>query len=305
MRQVAAALASVHATGLVHGDLKLKNVVRVVGADGNRVLKLIDFDAAVEFGGVAGAKTSTGVCPPELFDPVPPHPVRNDLAAAASFDVWSFGVVLYTLLAGGSLFRVDRDDNVAPRDELTNLAVWSEVQLDSVLSQSQIQSPDAKVLLKQLLHPDPARRPTMRTVLEHGFFNIKNVIVGSVRATSVISRSEPAQKGKAWVCYGGFYFTAGSGDKESRHDEVYAQNPLLELAVGTADDPRAAVMDCTQGGGGELARGESEATKQRQAQYSANEMRLALWMAKELQMAENMPAVRLVVVAGVVVVVVP
>ena len=125
------------------------------------------------------------------------------------------------------------------------------------------------------------------------------LLARSWAAAGDFAGSEPFQflflDGGAAQAASGGAFTAGSGDKESRHDEVHAQNPLLELAVGTAGDPRAAVMGCTQGGGGELAPGESEATKQRQAQCSANETRLALRMAKELQMAENMPAVRLVV----------
>ena len=138
------------------------------------MLKLIHFDAAVEFGGFAGAKTSTGVCPPELFDKDPPHPVRKDLPAAASFDVWSFGVVLYTMLAGDSLFRVNRDDNIQPL-ELKNLVGWSQMQLGIVMSQSGIRSRHAKALLKKLLHCDPAKRPTMLVVLDHDFFSLWDV----------------------------------------------------------------------------------------------------------------------------------
>jgi len=175
MRQVAAALASVHAKGMLHGDLKLKNIVRLVSSDGKPVLKLIDFDAAVEFGGFAGAKTSTGVCPPELFDQHPPHSVRKDLPADARFDVWSFGVVLYTLLAGDSLFPVNREDNIIKPRELKTLAGWSEVQLSIDMSKCRTGSADAKALLKLLLHPDPARRPTMAAVLNDAFFNPANI----------------------------------------------------------------------------------------------------------------------------------
>ena len=160
VQQVAVALVSVHDTGATHGDLKLKNVVRTVDSCGNAVLKLIDFDAAVKFGDHAGAKTSTGVCPPELFAKQHPCRMKSDLPACASFGL---------LLHGKALFSMNRDDNVEGR-ELRILAQWSTNQTAIAMSRSQIQSNDAKDLLAQLLHPDPVQRPTMNAVLGHAFF---------------------------------------------------------------------------------------------------------------------------------------
>ncbi len=60
---IAAALAHMHAQGVIHGDVKPRNVVRV-GAS----YRLIDLDAAARFpGGTAGTKTSTAFAPPELL----------------------------------------------------------------------------------------------------------------------------------------------------------------------------------------------------------------------------------------------
>ncbi|EOD13023.1 hypothetical protein EMIHUDRAFT_247174 [Emiliania huxleyi CCMP1516] len=71
LEQVFEAVAHLHAKGLMHGDLKLLNVVRF--RRDNR-LRLIDFDAAakiVPVGGegesYAGAKFSSSVLPPEMF----------------------------------------------------------------------------------------------------------------------------------------------------------------------------------------------------------------------------------------------
>lgn len=63
-RQVAESLAHLHDKGLVHGDLKPKNVLRSRGR-----LCLTDLDAAASMtcGEYVGAKVSTGVLPPEMF----------------------------------------------------------------------------------------------------------------------------------------------------------------------------------------------------------------------------------------------
>ena len=63
MQQVGTALKHLHDNGVMHGDLKMLNVVRV----GER-LQLIDLDAAATIDeGHAGAKFSSGTLPPEMF----------------------------------------------------------------------------------------------------------------------------------------------------------------------------------------------------------------------------------------------
>ena len=71
LQQIFEAVAHLHAEGLMHGDLKLLNVVRF--RRDNR-LRLIDFDAAAKIAPVggecescAGAKFSSAVLPPEMF----------------------------------------------------------------------------------------------------------------------------------------------------------------------------------------------------------------------------------------------
>jgi serine/threonine protein kinase len=75
-RELAEAIAHVHSKGLIHGDVKLKNVVRF-----NSRLCLIDLDAAVEIDSPAGAKFSSGVLPPELFQEL-------DLPKCKIFDLY-------------------------------------------------------------------------------------------------------------------------------------------------------------------------------------------------------------------------
>ena len=95
---------------------------------------LIDLDASVRVGGALGRKRSTGYCAPEL--------IQLDGAllpdAAPSFDVWSFGVVLFLLCTGLTLFHVDAlDDNLEDDTEVARLAAWrgvSEASLAKVFA---------------------------------------------------------------------------------------------------------------------------------------------------------------------------
>jgi len=95
MRQLARAVDYIHSRGLIHGDLKPLNVVRI-----GEVWKIIDLDAATKIGDEAGSKISSAYAPPELLRQRP----GQKLLAKASFDVWSFGIVLFQLVTGEMLF---------------------------------------------------------------------------------------------------------------------------------------------------------------------------------------------------------
>ena len=93
----------------------------------------------------------------------------------------------------------------------------------------------------------------------------------------------------AWVQYGKFCYTATGTDSWS-HDAVYAQNPLLERAVGTKVHPKAEIMDVTQGSGKKVSSG--EATKLRQANYTQTKALIAGQMIQDLRIQKS--AVRII-----------
>jgi serine/threonine protein kinase/uncharacterized small protein (DUF1192 family) len=180
IKQIAEALADLHAAGLVHGDVKPRNIVRV-----DSHYKLIDMDAAVHVGEPAGLKLSTAYIAPEIAlslpddHAFPPTTLSSpsisisagyfvsDVVASPSLDAWSLGVTLYHMMARQSLFHADDFDNLALSTDLNVLRQWSDKEKIERLSR--INNREARHLLSLLLYRDPLKRPSMQKVLSHAF----------------------------------------------------------------------------------------------------------------------------------------
>jgi len=126
----ARALGHLHDRGLIQGDFKPGNVVRM--PDGTWIL--IDMDGAVRIGDPIGAKgLSTAFMPPEAChvqgDEVV-FRVRREgapyevLEAHPTLDLWSFFVVLYRVVVHRPLLEADDRDNLRSKREEMTLATW-------------------------------------------------------------------------------------------------------------------------------------------------------------------------------------
>lgn len=88
LREVAEALAGLHARGVVHGDIKPANVL--IGFDGRA--RLADFGAAARIGDAAAARS---------YSPFSASPQRHAGAPASpADDIFGFGALAYELLGG-------------------------------------------------------------------------------------------------------------------------------------------------------------------------------------------------------------
>ena len=176
VRHIASCLQRLHQLHVCHGDCKQRNIVRL----GDRWI-LCDMDAATKLEEPIGEKNSTAYCPPELAQILF---TRDNVLPLAhpSFDVWSFGVVLFELCAGHSLFNQDTsNDNLIDELDKTRLCTWhtmSDEELRPVLAAAEAdfgRSPrkqtieDAKNLIRWCLKAEPSARPTMEEILAHRF----------------------------------------------------------------------------------------------------------------------------------------
>jgi serine/threonine protein kinase len=111
--QLLEGLEAVHALGVVHRDVKPENVLVVQGAAGP-VLKLVDFGIAKDsipqetFKRLTRSGTLLGT--PAYMAP---EQIRDPLRTGPGADVYSVGILLFEMLAGGSPFRATSDEGLA------------------------------------------------------------------------------------------------------------------------------------------------------------------------------------------------
>lgn len=168
VREVASALAFLHGTGCVHGDLKPENLMLSSENQSDAVIKLVDFGCAqivdqdsplYDRSGSFVAANTPGYSPPEM--------VRKEQKLKElhqSVDMWSLGVIIYIMLTGIHPFDLAGNST----DKQINEAVMSKKgppirksPLTAHLSASAID------LIENLIQPNPKKRLTALQMLEH------------------------------------------------------------------------------------------------------------------------------------------
>lgn len=168
--QLADGLASAHAAGVVHRDLKPGNLR--LTADGR--LKILDFGLAKRVS--AESMTTAGVdSQNELagtFPYIAPEVWGGGPATAAS-DLFAFGVVLYQMTTGSLLFP-----------ELTGAAVaHATLKLEpvSIRSRNPALSPGFAAVVERCLQKQPSRRFPSAMALQEALEALRSTPPGSIR----------------------------------------------------------------------------------------------------------------------------
>jgi serine/threonine-protein kinase len=108
--QVAEALSTAHAAGVVHRDLKPDNVFVAKDPGGNEVVKILDFGIAkvMDAAGGMGNKTRTGAL---IGTPgyMSPEQIKSAKNVDPRSDLWSVATILFQMLTGQLPFDADND----------------------------------------------------------------------------------------------------------------------------------------------------------------------------------------------------
>ncbi len=106
-KQILLGLRHAHKEGLVHRDIKMENVVKCMGDDGEPVLKILDFGMAKHpvMDNLTAASSPEGMVmgTPQYMSP---EQIRDD-GVDARTDLYAVGVTLFRLISGTPVFRGD------------------------------------------------------------------------------------------------------------------------------------------------------------------------------------------------------
>ncbi|KAG0250280.1 Cell cycle serine/threonine-protein kinase cdc5/MSD2 [Mortierella polycephala] len=153
LREIVAGCAYMHDNKIIHRDLKLGNIFLT----SDMHIRIGDFGlAAVILTEGERKKTICGtpnyIAPEILFD--------TDNGHSFEVDIWSIGIIMYTLLIGKPPFQTPDVKVIYKRIRDNNYVFPDDIPI----------SPDARNLISSLLNPSPASRPSVMDVLSHPFF---------------------------------------------------------------------------------------------------------------------------------------
>ncbi|ORZ06268.1 kinase-like domain-containing protein [Absidia repens] len=148
-----------HEKGIVHRDLKLENIL-FLDSEQTHVI-IADFGFATNEhnnGRLSKNCGSPTYAAPELVYPSKGY--RGDLV-----DVWSCGVILYCMVLGFLPFDDDPNNN-----DLNLHTTYRIIRSTSIMTFPGFVSDEAQDLIRNMLQSDPAKRYSMKDVMNHPWF---------------------------------------------------------------------------------------------------------------------------------------
>lgn len=150
-----------HQQKVVHRDLKPSNILYADETYSPATLRIADFGFAKQM----RADNGMLMTPCYTANFVAPEVLKKQGYDAAC-DIWSLGVILYTMLAGFTPFVHKPDDSskvILARIQEGKYLTMNGGNWDNI-------SDRAKDLISRMLHVDPFQRPSTKQVLQHTWF---------------------------------------------------------------------------------------------------------------------------------------
>ncbi|XP_065174796.1 ribosomal protein S6 kinase 2 beta-like [Sycon ciliatum] len=157
MRTLANTVCTLHKQGVVHRDLKPSNILYADESCNPSSLRIADFGFAKQL----RAENGLLMTPCYTANFVAPEVLKKQGYDAAA-DIWSLGVLLYTMLAGETPFATADTDS--PAQILSRI---TEGTIQMAAGNWDAISEMAKDLVRQMLHVNPNQRPTAEMILLH------------------------------------------------------------------------------------------------------------------------------------------
>lgn len=151
--QIISALKYLHAHRIIHRDLKLGNLF----VSAKMELKIGDFGLAtkLEFDG----ERKRTICGTPNY--IAPEILEAKQGHSYEVDIWSLGVILYTMLIGKPPFETSDVKTTYRRIRMNAYTFPEHVHI----------SESAKDMITKILTNDPAKRPTLDELLMHDYLN--------------------------------------------------------------------------------------------------------------------------------------
>lgn len=151
--QICNAVRYLHSHRVIHRDLKLGNLF----LNDKMEVKIGDFGLAtkLEFDG----ERKRTICGTPNY--IAPEVLEGKQGHSYEVDVWSLGVIIYTLIIGKPPFETNDVKTTYKRIRMNNYSFPESVQISS----------PARDLIQRILNNDPARRPTIDEILQHPWLN--------------------------------------------------------------------------------------------------------------------------------------
>merc|ERR1719342_1448363 len=164
MEKVTNVVKYLHQNGVGHRDLKPSNILYADYSGNPDTIRICDFGFAKQL----RADNGMLMTPCYTANYVAPEVLKKQGYDAAC-DVWSLGVLLFTMLAGQTPFATGPEDS--PEDILRRIGKG---QYNMDTGNWSTVSTTAKDLVRQMLDVDPSKRLTTNQILTHSWMTSRN-----------------------------------------------------------------------------------------------------------------------------------